>query len=129
MPTDLLYRKRGEFRSPLPLMPGSWRQRLGERVEMQSTGGTHSLLQPVPVHQADVASGIGIARMLGENALLSFPPEAFEEEVVTRRFFGRRQIILSRPAAIQHILIDNPANYRRTTPTMRMLLPLLGRGL
>lgn len=72
---------------------------------------------------------MGIARALGENALLSFPPAAFEEDFVARRFFGRRQIILNRPAGIQHILIDSPANYRRTTPTMRMLLPLLGRGL
>ena len=96
---------------------------------MQSTRGTQSLLQPATGLPPDVPSGIGVARMLGENALLTFPPEAFEEEVVTRRFLGRRQIILNRPAAIQHILIDNQANYRRTTPTMRMLLPLLGRGL
>ena len=64
-----------------------------------------------------------------ENALLAFPPEAFEEDVVCRSFFGRRQIILNRPAGIQHILIDNPENYRRTPATMRMLRPLLGNGL
>ncbi|MBO0735320.1 MAG: cytochrome P450 [Alphaproteobacteria bacterium] len=75
------------------------------------------------------SSGRGIARVLGENALLAFPPHAFEEEVVNRRFFGRRQIILNRPAGIQHILIDNSANYRRTAATVRMLRPLLGNGL
>jgi unspecific monooxygenase len=78
---------------------------------------------------AKAPSGIGIARALGENALLAFPPEAFENDFVIRRFFGRRRIILNQPAAIQQILIDNSVNYRRTTPTMRMLLPLLGRGL
>jgi unspecific monooxygenase len=66
---------------------------------------------------------------LGDNALLAFPPEAFEEEVVVRNFFGRRQVILSRPASIHHILVDNPANYRRTPATIRMLRPLLGKGL
>ncbi len=75
------------------------------------------------------ASARDIARALGENALLAFPPEAFEEEVVIRSFFGRRQVILSRPASIHHILVDNPANYRRTPATIRMLRPLLGKGL
>ena len=75
------------------------------------------------------ASSRGIARLLRDNALGIFPPEAFTEEVVHRRFFGRRQIILSRPAAIQHILIDNGASYRRTAATGRMLRPLLGDGL
>jgi unspecific monooxygenase len=66
---------------------------------------------------------------MGQNALLAFPPKAFEEEVVVRSFFGRRQVILSRPASIHHILVDNPANYRRTVATIRMLRPLLGKGL
>jgi unspecific monooxygenase len=66
---------------------------------------------------------------LGENALLAFPPEAFEKEVVARSFFGRQQLILNRPESIHHILIDKPENYRRTAATIRMLRPLLGKGL
>ena len=85
---------------------------------------------PPPARAPDEgASARGIARALGENALLAFPPEAFEREVVIRSFFGRRQVILSRPASIHHILVDNPANYRRTPATIRMLRPLLGKGL
>jgi unspecific monooxygenase len=75
------------------------------------------------------ASARGIARALGENALLAFPPEAFDEEVLVRSFFGRQQVILCRPASIHHILVDNPGNYRRTAATIRMLRPLLGKGL
>ena len=63
------------------------------------------------------------------NALAIFPPQAFEEDVVFREFFGRRQIIMSRPAGIQRILVDNPGNYRRTAAGIRILRPLLGRGL
>jgi len=85
---------------------------------------------PPPARTPDEgASARGIARALGENALLAFPPEAFEREVVVRSFFGRRQVILSRPASIHHILVDNPGNYRRTPATIRMLRPLLGKGL
>jgi unspecific monooxygenase len=84
---------------------------------------------PMSRAQPGAPSGFRIARALGHNALLAFPPQAFEEEVVVRRFFGRRQIILNRLEAIHHILVENPDNYRRTTPTIRILRPLLGNGL
>ncbi|HEV2300636.1 MAG TPA: cytochrome P450 [Stellaceae bacterium] len=70
-----------------------------------------------------------IARGLYANALDIFPPEAFEEDVVRRRFLGREQIILSEPQAIRRILVDNPENYGRTAATMRILRPVLGNGL
>jgi cytochrome P450 len=71
----------------------------------------------------------GFARSLRDNAIGIFPPQAFEEEIVFRQVFGRHQIIMSRPAGIQHILIDNSANYRRTAAGIRILRPLLGKGL
>ncbi len=86
-------------------------------------------LFPPPAPTAAAPSSRAIARSLRHNALGVFPPEAFEEEVVHRRFLGRDQIILSRPEAIQRILIDNQQNYRRTAATVRMLRPLLGDGL
>jgi cytochrome P450 len=36
---------------------------------------------------------------------------------------------MSRPAGIEHILVDNPENYRRTPASIRMVRPLLGNGL
>jgi unspecific monooxygenase len=96
---------------------------------MRAVSEARAMVQPTARLPAAAASGRSIAKALGENALLAFPSEAFEEEVVVRSFFGRRQIILSRPAGIHHILVDNPANYRRTGATIRMLRPLVGRGL
>src|SRR5258708_28722837 len=96
---------------------------------MRAVSAERAVFPPTARAPDEGASARGIARALGENALLAFPPEAFEEEVVVRRFFGRRQVILSRPASIHHILVDNPANYRRTPATIRMLRPLLGKGL
>ena len=78
---------------------------------------------------ASAAAGRRMARSLHDNALGLFGPQAFEDDVVHRRFLGRRQIILSRPAGIQHILVDNPENYRRTPAGIRILRPLLGQGL
>lgn len=85
--------------------------------------GTHE--EPTPAS----AARRGSARALRHNALGIFPPEAFREEVVYRRLFARRQIIVSRPDAIHHILVANPANYARTAATIRVLRPLLGDGL
>ena len=87
------------------------------------------LVLATPQAPAGTLSGRRIAKALRENALLAFPPEAFEEDVVYRSFFGRQQIILNRSAGIHHILVENPENYRRTPATMRMLRPLVGNGL
>jgi cytochrome P450 len=88
-----------------------------------------ALVCSTPRAPAGPQSGRVIAKMLRENALLAFPPQAFEDEVVLRRFFGRQQIILNRPQGIHHILVENPQNYGRTRGTIRMLRPLLGNGL
>ena len=74
-------------------------------------------------------SWFAIARSLRRNMLEIFPPEAFTDEVVFRRSFGRDQIMLAKPAAIHRILVENPQNYGRTAATIRMLRPVLGDGL
>ena len=87
------------------------------------------VLSPAAGGPSAAPSSRGFARSLRDNAIDIFPPQAFEEEIVFRRVFGRRQIIMSRPAGIQHILVDNSANYRRTAAGIRILRPLLGKGL
>ena len=63
------------------------------------------------------------------NALAAFPREAFLEDVVVQTFFGRRHVILSRPDAIHHVLVDQPQNYAKAEAAARILQPMLGRGL
>lgn len=70
-----------------------------------------------------------VAGALGGDSLSAFPPEAFEEEVVVLDFFGRRHILVQRPAAIRHILVDNPQNYARLPAVRRILRPMFGSGL
>jgi cytochrome P450 len=84
---------------------------------------------PVPFAGAERQSWRAIAKGLGRNALAGFPPRAFVEMAVARSFVGRQQIILSDPAAIRHILIENAQNYRRTASVFRLLGPILGQGL
>jgi unspecific monooxygenase len=85
---------------------------------------------PVPYPASERQSWRDIAAGLGNNALAAFPPHAFEELAIARSFAGRRQIILSDPAGIRHVLIENADNYRRTPATFRLLGPVIGpRGL
>src|ERR1051325_6422950 len=69
------------------------------------------------------------AALARQNVLAVFSERAFTEEVLQRRLFGRVQLTLNRPAAIRHVLIDNPENYARTSATLRLLYPIVGRGL
>ena len=61
--------------------------------------------------------------------LAAFPEEAFSKDVVIQRFFGREHILLQRPGAIRHVLIDNAQNYHRSPMATRVLRPMFGRGL
>jgi hypothetical protein len=81
---------------------------------------------PAPFAGAERQSWRAIAESLGRNALAGFPARAFEEMAVARSFVGRQQIILSDPAGIRHILIENADNYRRTASVFRLLGPILG---
>jgi cytochrome P450 len=70
-----------------------------------------------------------VSGALRGNALAAFPEEAFSEDVVVQRFFGREHILLHRPEAIRHILVDKPQNYMRSPAATRVLRPMFGRGL
>ncbi len=90
---------------------------------------TLSLTQPAPSTGTGRLSWRVVAGALRGNALTAFPDEAFFEDVVVQRFFGREHILLQRPEAIRHILIDNPQNYMRSPAATRVLRPMFGRGL
>src|ERR1700704_3148256 len=90
---------------------------------------TVSLTQPGPSTVTGRLSWRVVAGALRGNALAAFPEEAFSEDVVVQRFFGRQPILLQRQDAIRHVLIDNPRNYRRSPAATRVLRPMFGRGL
>jgi cytochrome P450 len=67
--------------------------------------------------------------LVRENTLATFPPEAFDEDIIAGRLLWRRRFIINDPGAIRHVLLDNAANYRKSELTRRLLEPGLGRGL
>ena len=67
--------------------------------------------------------------VLRRNTLELWGEAAYREDVLPGRFLGRDQLMVNDPAAIRHVLVDNPDNYRRNVATHRLLQPLLGDGL
>ncbi len=88
-----------------------------------------SIVFPVPPPARQDLSRRGLMTVLRTNLLAGYSDRAFEDEVVKRRLFGRDQLILNRPAAIRHVLVDNPDNYRRSPATIRLIYPITGIGL
>jgi unspecific monooxygenase len=63
------------------------------------------------------------------NALQIWPEAAYEQDVLVSRRFGRTQMLLNGSEAIHRVLVENPGNYRRTPPSLRILRPVAGDGL
>jgi cytochrome P450 len=68
-------------------------------------------------------------RLVRDNTLATYPPEAFDQDIITGRLLWRRRFIINEPSGIRHVLLDNAANYRKSELTRRLLEPGLGRGL
>jgi cytochrome P450 len=66
---------------------------------------------------------------LRTNGIGGWSRRAYTDSIVPRRIFGRNTFTLSDPDAIRHVLIDNEANYARTSASVRILRPVLGDGL
>jgi cytochrome P450 len=64
-----------------------------------------------------------------KNAIDTWGPRSYEEDVIQTRFFGRNNFIVNAPDAIRHVLVDNFENYVRMPAAIRVLKPMLGDGL
>jgi cytochrome P450 len=63
------------------------------------------------------------------NPLTTWSREHFERPIVASEGLLGRVTVLSDPAAIRHVLVDNAGNYRKDDLQRRVLAPGLGEGL
>jgi cytochrome P450 len=68
-------------------------------------------------------------KILRRNVIETWPDCAYEQELFRLDIFGQQNLLINAPAGIEHVLVHNAANYRRTAPTLRILGPVLGEGL
>jgi cytochrome P450 len=87
------------------------------------------LVPPVPPRAPDDMTAFGRIRTMRVNPIETWGRRAYEEDVVQGRFVGRSSFILNTPDAIKHVLVDNYENYSRTPAGIRVLRPILGRGV
>jgi len=86
----------------------------------------------VPPRPAAPAKELGLYRFLiavRTNALQIWSKSAYEQDVVVGSALGRTRLLINAPDAIHRVLVDNAANYCRTSATIRILRPIVGEGL
>jgi cytochrome P450 len=96
---------------------------------MPSNVATSLFQPPAPPIPAGDLSPQGLLKAIRRNALEIWPARAYEQDYVTQTFFGRQRVLMSAPGGIEHVLLSNAANYRRSPATIRILRPIVGRGL
>jgi cytochrome P450 len=72
---------------------------------------------------------IDFLKLLRANPLETWTNDHFEHLIVSGEGALGRITVISDPAAIRHVLVDNAANYRKDDLQLRVLAPGLGRGL
>jgi cytochrome P450 len=87
------------------------------------------LVPPCLPRAPDRISAIGRVALMRDNMIATWGQNAYEDDIVQGRFFGRSSFILNDPDAIRHVLVDNYENYTRTAAGIRVLRPPLGEGL
>jgi cytochrome P450 len=84
---------------------------------------------PVPPALPDGVPWLRALMALRHNVIATWPARAYEDELRVGGFLGRQWLLVNAPDAIRRVLVDNPGNYRRTRATIRILRPIVGRGL
>src|SRR5260370_32676029 len=84
---------------------------------------------PAPVPRRGRMPLFEFFRTLRDNMIATYGEEAYELDIIERKMFGRRRFLVSEPAAVKHVLLDNAANYQKTENTRPILEPGLGRRL
>jgi len=77
---------------------------------------------PVPVWR-------GFVGERARNAVYGWSAQAFELTYMRRRVFGYNVHIPNEPDMVQHVLLDNAANYLKPGVVMKILRRTIGRGL
>src|ERR1044072_9482167 len=92
-------------------------------------GARAPLVPPSPPRAPDDMNVFGRMKAIRISPIGSWGQRAYEDDIVQGRFMWRNSFILNAPDAIKHVLVDNYENYTRTPVGIRVLRPILGRGV
>jgi cytochrome P450 len=84
---------------------------------------------PAPRPRERPFGTLGLLYAMWQNPLLTWTNRHFEEPIVTAQTVLGRVAVVSDPAGIRQVLVDNAANYHKGPLQRRLLGPGLGQGL
>lgn len=91
---------------------------------------TKPFIPPYPPRpQTPVATWRGFFGERARTSVYGWSQRAFEIDYLKRDILGFRVHILLDPALVQHVLLDNAANYAKPDIVKSLLDPIIGRGL
>ena len=86
--------------------------------------------RPAAPRPRDTPHGqLGFLLALWRNPLTTWTRRSFEQGIVQSESVLGAVTVVSDPAAIRHVLVDNVANYRKDALQLRILRPGLGDGV
>jgi len=94
-----------------------------------ATRSTALFIPPTPHLPEGRQNRNRFGRRLRGNILSTWPKEAYEEPAWYGRLLNRQVLLLNDPDAIHHVLVENVENYRRSPASIRILWPIVGKGL
>ncbi|HCR31608.1 MAG TPA: cytochrome P450 [Opitutae bacterium] len=74
----------------------------------------------------DTAKYLNLAR---SNMVAAWPQSYYRRELIQLKFFHKRMFVMNRPEDIQHVMVANASNYRKSLANRQSLKPLLGKGV
>lgn len=74
----------------------------------------------------DTAKYLDLAR---SNMVAAWPKSYYRRELIQLKFFHKRMFVMNRPEDIQHVMVANASNYRKSLANRQSLKPLLGKGV
>jgi cytochrome P450 len=98
-------------------------------VDPPVENGRRSYRPPAPVPHAERLGAFALLRQLRANPVAAWGVWHFEEPFVAARTVLGDTVVVSKPAAIRHVLVDNVVNYPKDDLQRRVLKPGLGEGL
>jgi cytochrome P450 len=84
---------------------------------------------PAPQPRERPFGTLGLLYAMWQNPLLTWTTRHFEEPIVTAQTVLGRIAVVSDPAGIKQVLVDNATNYHKGPLQRRLLGPGLGQGL
>jgi len=64
-----------------------------------------------------------------DNSIAAYPQEAYDEFVLSGRVLMLRSVTINDPDGVKHVLVDNAANYAKTSLARKLVEPVLGKGI